>query len=60
MLRLEGQYGHCFVDIEKIVAVEAWHNGLRTRIVFKGGGEVIVNGDIDEVSYTIELRRSEG
>jgi len=64
MLRLKGRYGNCFVDPESIVAIEAhdiWIRRLHggelefsgVRIVFKGGGDVLVFGDVDAVTINI-------
>ncbi len=60
MLRMTGRHGHCFIDPKKVVAIEAWHvdnNGPYTRIVFKGGGRVIVSGEVDDVSFNIDQRK---
>jgi len=62
MLRLRGRHGYCFVDPENIVAIEAhdvWGEGQDVlqfhgvRIVFKGGGDVLVHGSVDVVTINI-------
>ena len=74
MLKLESRYGSCYIDMNKIVAIEAYEIWCKnypvdgpgvflefggTRIIFEGGGEVIVNGNTDDVVYLIEQRRND-